>query len=74
MSQSEPEATVKTLEEELGDSTLLQILLILTILILTIPIALGIDWLKKSWGYLTNHLSFRNISARFSSRKTGFIQ
>ncbi len=57
MPQSEPEPTVKSLEEELGDPSLLQILLILTILILTIPIALGIDWLKKLYGYFANHLS-----------------
>ncbi len=50
----------KTLEEDLGNPSLLQVLLILTILILTIPIAFVIDWLKKLYGYFKNFPSCRN--------------
>ncbi len=62
MPQLEPYPTIDTLEEDLGNPSLLQILLILTILILTIFVALGIDWLKKLYGYFKNHLRVSNTN------------
>ncbi len=61
---SKPEPIVDTLEEDLGNLSLLQILLIAILLIVIIPIGLAIKWLTKLWGYLRNFANFRNYYSK----------
>ena len=61
MSSSEPEPEpIDTLEEDLGNLSLLTILLIVTVLIFTIPIGLVIESFKQLYRYLRNFLNFSN--------------
>jgi hypothetical protein len=64
MLPSEPEP-LDTLEEDLDNLSLLQILLLLTILIITIPIGFAIKWLKQIYGYLKN---FPNFKSNYSKK------
>jgi hypothetical protein len=59
MLPSQPES-LDTLEEDLGNLSLLEILLISIVLIVTIPIGFAIEWFKQIYKYLKNFPDFKS--------------